>query len=803
MATQDDTITGTTSDELLDGGNGSDSIDGGAGDDTLLGGNGTDTVSGGDGADSIDGGNGDDVLSGGSGDDTVVGGNGDDTLVYTTTGNAGAIGIYDGSRGYDTIQIVLTASQSQDTLFQQELTDYQQFILDHASDGSTSTSAFTFTSLGLTLSNFEQIDIVIDDSVNTAPVAFDDTGAVTEDATPNTADGNVLANDVDTDALDTLTVASLAGDAANVGTAFAGTYGTLTLNQDGTWSYALDNSLASVQALNAGQQVTDVFTYGVTDGTAVDMATLTITIDGTDDTPEAFGFVVRGLNADDSGSGIVVSSAGDINGDGIDDILIGAPGTDPHGATGAGGAYVIFGQDTATDGNFATPYDLATLDGANGFRMNGVTAGDLAGWFVSDAGDVNGDGIDDLMVGAEYGNNRAGATYVVFGQDTATAGDFSASMDLASLDGTNGFVINGINSSSHTARVSFAGDVNGDGINDMLVGAWAASTTYVVFGRDAATDGNFAATFNLSDLDGTNGFAMHGSGSVGAVVSNAGDINGDGIEDMLMGAPFGSANGGSSGAVYVVYGQNTATAGDFAASISLGTLDGSNGFIVNGLNAGDRLEGVSAAGDVNNDGVGDFLMGAWQADANGSDSGRAYVVFGRDTATNGNFPASFDLNTLDGTNGFTLNGANAGDNAGLRLASVGDVNGDGVDDILVSASEANGSTGEVYLIFGQDTAVSGDFAANFDLGSLDGTEGFVFKGVDLGDRAGRALSNAGDVNGDGVNDLLIHAPGADSGAGETYVVYGGENYLNAYDAADGASDGTIDLSLLHIEAPLI
>ena len=116
-----------------------------------------------------------------------------------------------------------------------------------------------------------------------------------------------------------------------------------------------------------------------------------------------------------------------------------------------------------------TPFELSSLNGANGFVINGIDAGDNSGFSVSTAGDVNGDGIDDIIIGARFadanGNNNAGESYVVFG----SAMRFGASLDLSALNGTNGFVINGIDASDFSgASVSAAGDVNGDGIDDII-----------------------------------------------------------------------------------------------------------------------------------------------------------------------------------------------------------------------------------------------------------------------------------------------------------------------------------------------
>ena len=140
--------------------------------------------------------------------------------------------------------------------------------------------------------------------------------------------------------------------------------------------------------------------------------------------------------------------------------------------------------------------NLSRLDGTNGFRLDGIDAFDHSGTSVAGTGDVNGDGIDDLIIGA-YGADPDGESYVVFGTDTG----FGASLDLSALDGLNGFRLDGSG-----GPVAGAGDVNGDGFDDLIVGAPGAANgagvTYVVFGTDAGV----AATLDLSALDGSNGF---------------------------------------------------------------------------------------------------------------------------------------------------------------------------------------------------------------------------------------------------------------------------------------------------------
>ena len=148
------------------------------------------------------------------------------------------------------------------------------------------------------------------------------------------------------------------------------------------------------------------------------------------------GFIINGQTTDDY-SGYSVSSAGDINADGLADLIIGAYGADPNGESAAGSSYVVFGT---TDNTAIELSDVA--DGTGGFIINGQTAYDNSGRSVSSAGDINGDGLEDLIVGAYYaspnGESAAGSSYVVFGTTDTTAIELS---DIAA--GTGGFIING------------------------------------------------------------------------------------------------------------------------------------------------------------------------------------------------------------------------------------------------------------------------------------------------------------------------------------------------------------------------
>jgi hypothetical protein len=459
------------------------------------------------------------------------------------------------------------------------------------------------------------------------------------------------------------------------------------------------------------------------------------------------GFRLDGVAANDQ-SGRSVSNAGDVNGDGYDDVIVGAPFTDPDGVySDSGSSYLVFGKASGFDASI----NLSRLNGTNGFRLDGRVAGDNSGISVSSAGDINGDGFDDLIVGAADGNGN-GSSYVVFGK---IAG-FDATLNLSSLDGSNGFRLDGPGHfGAFGYSVSDAGDVNGDGFDDVIIGDPQAEpygyyyngSSFVVLGKASGFD----ATLDLSSLDGSNGFRLNGAGAFGlsgTSVSGAGDVNGDGFDDVIIGAFYGHS--------YVVFGK----AAGFDATTSLFELDGSNGFRLNG--GGDNSGvSVSSAGDVNGDGFDDLIVGVPEADSNGENSGSSYVVFGKADG----FAANVNLSSLDGSNGFRLDGAATYDYSGHSVSSAGDVNGDGFDDFIVGTGGRNVDSS--FVVFGRNSG----FSAAIDLSNLDSNDGFRLDAPVFLNSLGHSVSGAGDLNGDGFSDVIV-------GGNSSYVVFGRSSFTD-------------------------
>ena len=537
------------------------------------------------------------------------------------------------------------------------------------------------------------------------------------------------------------------------------------------------------------------------------------------------GLIIDGATVNDL-TGTALTS-GDFNGDGYADIAIGAPYADVlrDGVmlNAVGATFVIYaGPDRDLAG-----FDLDSLrpenggDGSRGFVVLGESPAGFLGRSLANVGDVNGDGIDDLLIGApnvgvsEFAGFTFGAAYLIFGHQGE---DYPALLDVSVLrpegDENNnsgyGVAMLGSQLSGNAGfSVAAAGDVSGDGVGDMLIGNDYAlgggnrGLTFLIYGRTA--DQPWPGLIQLADFqsngsDGSQGVALLSNltgDSLGISVAGVGDFTGDGIDDFLVGAPLSNILAPGGGMAALVPGQISGPELGFDTNLDLRNPENKETvYFMSSANAGDAIGAVVAGiGDINGDGRPDLAIGSPIAQSQAEEAGLVYVVFGRQA--NRPLSKSFSLTRLlpanggDGSLGFAIAGA-AFDNLGSSLAGIGDINGDGLTDLLIGATGlvANGSaTGGAFIIYGR--AQDDPFPALITTTSLvagDGGRGFALTGEQTADQAGFAVAYGGDINGDGGADILISANSANGAAergGRTYVIFGAGNDVPAGPVADG------------------
>jgi hypothetical protein len=469
------------------------------------------------------------------------------------------------------------------------------------------------------------------------------------------------------------------------------------INGDGFADMAISaTGTGRVGALNVGA-VYVVF------GRATSTADINVaTLNGTD------GFKLTGNSLPaNSIMGYDISPAGDVNGDGRKDFIVGS-GIGLFNIPGK--AYVVFGA-----ASFAATLDVSALNGSNGFSLFADTMSDRFGTAVAGGSDLNGDGIDDLCVGAPGSGVTAslgGRAFVFFGRSIWPA-TVSAS--------TNSFAIAPTGASDQLGgSVAMGGDVNNDGRRDLLlgsIGAPAGATTgvgnaTVIFGRPVGTP--FPATISASSLDGSSasGFRVRGiatNDGLGLPAAFVGDVNGDNVGDILMGAASSAATAAGAGQSCVLFGKGSG----FSAEINPASFTGNDGFCLNGEAANDASgETLVGAGDIDGDNINDFMLGAGTATVSGQlNVGKIYMVKGSSSPRTANF-------NLNATGTSTLPGEIfTGYAAGQRmnaLAGIGKFSNAAPSAYALGVATANSNAGEVYVVTGSGGPVDSLFKNGFE-----------------------------------------------------------------------------------------
>ncbi|MCS6989585.1 MAG: FG-GAP-like repeat-containing protein [Chloroherpetonaceae bacterium] len=416
-----------------------------------------------------------------------------------------------------------------------------------------------------------------------------------------------------------------------------------------------------------------------------------------------------------------VASAGDVNGDGFSDVIVGAREFD-NGQTNEGAAFAYYGSASGlrTTPNWTAESNQASAE---------------FGYSVGSAGDVNGDGFSDVIVGAYFFDNgemNEGRAFVYHGSASGLSTTANWTAESNQVNARLGI------------SVGSAGDVNGDGFSDVIVGAYFFENGQRVVGAGcvyhvSATGLSTAANWTAESYQ---AFAYFGNS-----VGSAGDVNGDGFSDVIVGAYFFDNGQTDEGAAFVYHGSATGL-----STTANWTAESNQAFAYFG-------NSVGSAGDVNGDGFSDVIIGAVFFDNGQTDEGAAFVYHG-------------SASGLSATPNWTAESNQAGAEFGNAAVCAGDVNGDGFSDVIVGAGRFdNGQTDE-----------GAAFVYHGSASGLSATPNWTAESNQAGALFGGQLAGAGDVNGDGFSDVIIGAHRFDNGQtdeGAAFVYHGSVSGLSA------------------------
>ncbi len=417
-------------------------------------------------------------------------------------------------------------------------------------------------------------------------------------------------------------------------------------------------------------------------------------------------------------AGYSVAAVGDLTGDGRSEVLIGVPSEDVQ-ASDAGGFYLIDGASTSTD-----PDEAAIA------IILGDVAGDQIGLSMTAAGDLDGDGYPDFIVGSpviSLESTEDGGAFVFYGPLTGSS----------TVSQTADYTITGAHGGSATAySMDSAGDFNGDGHPDVLVGAYYNLDRHDYPGAAHLLYGPIDQDISLESGSDVELMGITADAWTGYAVAGIGDFNGDGFDDVALGAPLDSGDEGYEGITYIIYGGESIVSDDvddYAGAM----LIGAEAYSYSGI-------AVSGGEDADGDGLDDLLVSDYAE--------RTWLVYGEEL--------SDEVIVTDVYDGLFY-GEVYGDYSGYAIELTGDIDGDGSADVLIGApnnDDTAKSSGSAYLFYGPLSGVRFGYAADVR-----------FRGSGSGDLAGIDLSAGGDITGDGLVDVLIGAPDA-NGAGSVYMI---------------------------------